>query len=252
MKQILGFTVVTIFAGCVMDSDRDASERVGEAALAVSSDVSATFSLDGLFTTITTGEMPKGWFGPAANKTLIYVGWSMAPTNCGPAMTGGMSSSNTGSMIPVLNPNGKVNGYWWSVVHDLTGMENHWHNQVACDGSTTVVGCPGARTVSYILSVNGGCLADGGICSVNGSVSLPAIQDPDVIETNCTVDCDALLGADVSACQASCANGDSHCHSCCECICKKDLHGRYDACPAPQSNCYVDKPNHDACLQMVK
>lgn len=249
MKKILSLALVVAWGGCMVDAGGESDDLVGEAAQAVvSNNVSATFSLSGTTMTVKTGDMPKGWYTPQFSKSPISVSWSTAATDCNAAAGGSFGSGDTGSFTAITNPNGNAIGYSWSASQDLGGLENHWHNYVACDGSVTVVGCDGARTVNYTLSVGGACTSGGGTCTASGSVSLGAIQDADVVETNCATGCDASLGACVSACQANCSNGDSSCSSCCECNCKEQLHEANSACQAPQSSCYVDKPNRPACL----
>lgn len=261
MKKFLGFAVAMIFAGCIGNGDSETTERLGETAQnVISANVGATFLLDSAHTTtITTSEMPWGWYGPASLKTHVNVTWSMPPTGCHPAATGSMTSANTGSWSPVLNKAGRIEGYAWSVEHDLSGFENHWHNEIACNGVTTAIGCADSRTVTYTLSVDGACLTAGGTCTTTGSVVLPAVKDANVMQTNCPMSCTASLGACISACQANCGcddingndNGndnDSNCHRCCECNCKDELHDDNPACPAPQWSCYVPKHHHPACL----
>lgn len=248
MKKIFALAFFVGLGGCMVDTDRDDTELVGEAAQAVvSNTVSATFTLSGSTVSINTSDMPKGWFTPQFSKSPITVSWSADATACN-ASASGSYGSGSGTFNPVVNNGGQVNGYSWSASQSLAGLENHWHNYVACDGSVSVVGCDGARTVNYSLTVGGSCGSDPSKCTATGSVSLAAVQDADVVETNCAVGCDLSLGACVSACQANCANGDSSCSSCCECNCKEEQHAANSACPAPQGACYVNKPNRPACL----
>lgn len=247
MKKVFAFMFLSVVGGCMTEMNGDPNERIGETEqAAISNTVTATFLLDGATTNIRTGDMPKGWFTPKFMKSPISVAWSANATACHAAASGSFGSDTTGAFLTIMNPGGSLFGYSWLASHDVTGLENHWRLQVACDGTTTVIGCPKARAVNYTLSVGGACLTAGSTCTVDGSVSLPAIRDVDLVEINCPDLCDLSLGDCVSDCQQRC--GDPYCSSCCECNCKDDLHRANDACEAPQSDCYNDKPTAPACL----
>jgi hypothetical protein len=250
MKIFLAFTFLIALGGCAAEIDGNPVEQTREAELAViSNNVSATFTLDGLATTIRTGDMPKGWFTPKFDKSPITVAWSAEATACLDLTDGTFGSITTGTFVTIANPGGNLFGYSWLANHDLTGLQNHWRLHVLCDGTTSVVGCAEPRIINYTLSVGGVCLRAGGTCTTNGSVSLPAVRDADLVETDCPVTCESLLGPCVSNCQANCANGDSSCSSCCECYCKNELHRTNEACEPAQPSCFMAKPNAPACLE---
>ena len=248
MKKILSVALCAILGGCTVNSDGNSTEQVGEAAQAVSSSVSATFTLNADKTvTVKTGDMPKGWYTQAGtanySKSPITVSWNADVTGCNATPASGSYGSGSKGTFTLLSPP----GYTWSATsNDLVGLENHWHKYIHCDGSTTVVGCPDARTIDYTLSVGGACLSGGGTCTASGSVSLPAIHDMDVIEpeSNCATDCESVLGACISGCEGDGANGDSNCSRCCECRCK----AMHRECGAPQWNCYEQKHDGSVCL----
>jgi len=126
---------------------------------------------------------------------------------------------------------------------DFSAAANHWHNLIQCDGSTVVVGCQGDASYTAILFVDGSGPNDFST-TVSGTVG--AVQDPDEVATGCG---ECPIGQCVSACQASCPQGDTDCGQCCECWCKEE--GRMagnDACH-PQDLCYSGSEGHAVCLQ---
>ena len=124
---------------------------------------------------------------------------------------------------------------------DLSIAANHWHNLIHCDNSTEVVGCQTDASYTAVVFVDGPGPNDF-TTTVSGSIG--AVQDPDVSDV-----CDACpIGACVSACEATCAQGDTACGQCCECMCKEEgLEGGNDACQ-PQDLCYSGSDGHAACL----
>ena len=222
-----------------MNGNRDAGEQLGEAAQAlVSENVSVTCLLNGPCTTITTNELPKDSLAPEYSKSPIVVEWRAPATPCHLEAGGTLHSADEGkSYVP--NSESKQPGYMWSVDSDLAGLENHWHNEIGCDGLTTMVGCPKGRTIYYSLSVYGACLTASGTCTATGSVLLPAIEDDPVTVTNCPGACGELFGDCMKECSDSCGSGNPDCHSCCECNCKHKINveDENSACPAPQSSC---------------
>lgn len=250
MKIYFALACLVALGGCLTETDQGPVELTNEAEQAlISNNVSATFTLDGMATTIRTGDMPKGWFTPKFVKSPISVAWSAEITKCLEPANGAFGSDTTGTFLTVTNPGGNVIGYSWWTTHDLTGLENHWRLQIACDGTTSILGCAGPRIIHYKLSVSGACLTGGGTCTTNGSISLPAIQDADWVETDCPVLCDLSLGPCVSACQADCTTGNSSCSNCCECYCKNELHRTNEACEPAQPSCFMGTPNAPACLE---
>lgn len=124
---------------------------------------------------------------------------------------------------------------------DLGLAANHWHNEVHCDNSVTVVGCQTDVAYTAAVFVDGPGPNDF-TTTVTGS--LGAVQDPDVTDS-CPVDA-CPIGACVSACQATCT--DASCGQCCECWCKEEGRlGGNDACQ-PQDLCYSGSEGHEVCL----
>ncbi|MBK9263158.1 MAG: hypothetical protein IPM54_25560 [Polyangiaceae bacterium] len=250
MKKIFALMGLLALGGCVVDTAREPEERIGEAAQAVSSTVTASCSIANKVMHIETGAVPQGWGKPTTDKSPFELRWYASVTNCIPtAATDSIISTETGEFTTVQKPN----GYYWTADYDFTQLdyivEHHWHNKIMCDGSTVVVGCDEARTISYTLSVGGACLqTQGATCTYYGTVDLPAVQDADEYETNCAVDCEAGIGQCVSACQ-HCDSTVSDCvpKACCVCSCKEQTYGHGHVC-GPQPMCYTGTPGHQACF----
>ena len=115
---------------------------------------------------------------------------------------------------------------------------NHWHNLVQCDGTKVVEGCQSEKTITINTVIDGPGQND---LTSTASATVPAQQDPDVVETGCG-SCD--IGPCVSTCQQACADKD--CRNCCECRCKDEL--QTAGCPAPQELCYTGSEGHAVCL----
>lgn len=255
MKTYRHEYILLLFAalgGCGADAGASAIETSAETKQAlISTVVSASFTLNDSMTSIQTGEMPASWFASEVDMTQIYVSWHIPASSCRFAMSGSITSNDVGSLNAVLDSDGVIIGYSWSAQHDLTTLENHWHNHLDCTLGSMVSGCSDPRPVTYALIVGGACLTSNTpSCLANGGVSLPAVQDSDMADANCTAMCDAAIGACVSACQTRCTRADITCHRCCECACKDEIHSDSPACSAAQLNCYLDRGNIPACLPM--
>jgi hypothetical protein len=244
-KRVLWAWAGAALSACAtVPSERENGGVVEQAV--VTTTVTATASLVGTVLTVTTSDMPKGWYTKGANfdgnKAPISLSWTVSASSC-LAAAGGSATTVAGSFTPLLNPQNKPVGYSWSYSIDLAAHQNHWHNHIACGGAVSVEGCQEARTVNVTLSVAGACLeTDGAVCTDTDGVVLASVQDPDVVDGNCGCN----IGACVSACQAAC--NDASCGKCCECGCKAQaLAGGNSAC-APQSLCYSGSPGHPACL----
>jgi hypothetical protein len=199
-------------------------------------------------TNIQTGEMPSNWFTSELNTTPIDVYWYIAPSTCRAPASGSFSSIDNGNLDTVPQPDGSL-GYSWSAQHALANFQNHWHKAIDCNGTTTVVGCQTPRQVSYGLVVGGACLgANPASCWASGSVSLPAIQDPDVVNAQCASQCTATVNACTIRCSDKCSPNDRSCRRCCECACADEIHSGNPACAEPQASCYFGTGTHPACI----
>ena len=249
MKRMMMVLVMSsLFGGC-LGADDGTGSSVGAAAT-VSNVVSITTTLTGTTLSVTTGYMPLGWFtrygGFDATKSPITLTVHGEATACAPAFDLTLSSAD-GTFVPLLNPAGHPRAYGWTATVDLAAYRNHWRNHTLCNGTTTVEGCQEARALTVTFSVGGACLEDTGSCTTSSSISLASVQDPDVIDTNCTAPtCD--IGPCVSACQHACAQGDSSCSQCCECHCKAEGRAAGNLACAPQLLCYEGSRGHAACL----
>jgi hypothetical protein len=177
------------------------------------------FSTDGSLT-VTTNALPKGWFQGSGGfdraKSEVRVDIEIDDSACSAASTVTANSKTDGTFTPVYNPGGQINGYIWSVTLDLSSYRDHWHNQVHCDGSTSVEGCPDPRLVSVTAAVfnqDGTCKVDAGQCiSVSKTGSLTSVQDPDAYDIcaqcdigSCTSQCEQDCNGDFSTCTSSCS-----------------------------------------------
>jgi len=254
MKKILPVALFAISSGCMVNSDGQSTEQIGETAQAlIAENVTLAASLEGSSTAkLDTNVMPKDWFPPVRQSDpSITLDWTVPASNCNPAAAGTLYSANgDGEFMPYQEPATKILGYWWELTQDLAGMENHWHNYTACDGSVQMDGCSEARKIIYALSVEGACSEAGISCTATATISLPAIHDEynDTIEQNCPATCDEQLGQCVSWCQSQCTNGDSDCSNSCECCCKWQISTQDDSCQAPQSMCYQDTDYPGYCM----
>ncbi|MFN7145248.1 MAG: hypothetical protein ACK4YP_15855 [Myxococcota bacterium] len=215
----------------------------GAAYAATSYGVTAVIDETGLLE-VTTSAMDRGWFTRSGTfdraKTDVSAEYTLGATTCSDAGAGGsLSSVTSGTFLPVYNRAGTaVVGYQWDVVLDLSGAANRWYNHTHCDGSVEVHGCAAAIPVSIQSAVDaasGECrtLDDGTCAAATTSASLPAVQDPDVVETDCGGTCD--IGPCVSSCEADCndawpvGRGAPHgnaaakaaCNAECHCVCKE-------------------------------
>ncbi len=249
-RRVVRHAAVLIVAGAafVACAAEGRDEGVGVVQQADTSPwVTANITTSGSVVTVSTQEMPKGWFtkfgGFYADKSPITLSWSIGASSCLPGASGSASTAD-GTFTAIDNPTEHPVAYVWSDSIDFAAYQNHWHNLIGCDGSTTVVGCPDARTVNVTLSVGGSCGNNQDKCTDMASAQIPSVQDPDVVETNCGGGCP--IGPCVSACQHLCNN--AKCAQCCECKCKEaGLEGGNPACK-PQKLCFQGSKGHPACL----
>ncbi len=202
-------------------------------------------SLDGTgLLELQTNQMDKGWFNKAGTldrtKSDIATDYTLGATTCSAAKEGVSYSSVTeGMFVPVYNTVGTaVIGYRWNIVADLSGSQNHWYYHTHCDATVEVHGCDQAISVSITSAVAdaaGACrtLDDGTCASASTSATLPAVQDPSVVETDCGGTCD--LGTCVSSCESECNDAwpvggrdnagnaalKAACNAECHCSCKE-------------------------------
>lgn len=168
---------------------------------------------------LSTLAMPKGWFNSKntldRTKTEIRVTAVLDSTSC--VVGAGeqtFSSATLGSFLtgylPVLNPQSKDVGYVWTMLGDLAAAQNHWNFYTGCDGKKVVVGCPQARGTSFTVEAfepkSGACRsyldATNVLTCAKDTIAfqLAAVQDPDVVETDCGVTGDPCgIGQCVSA-----------------------------------------------------
>ncbi len=145
--------------------------------------------------TLTTLWMPKGDFTTKgsfdATKTpLVVTGTVAAGAACLAEGAANISftslqhdSTYTSAFMDAYNPNAKEIAYSWTMTADLAEYQNHWHKVFACDGSYTIAGCNSPRDVTLTIEAqykNGGVKASDSI-----SLTLAAVQDPDVPATGC-------------------------------------------------------------------
>jgi hypothetical protein len=205
--------------------------------------ISATLDRTGLLE-IQTSPMDKGWFntGNTLDRTKSYIvtTYTVGATSCSDAVAGEtLSSATSGTFIPIYNTPGRnVTGYYWDIIVDLSGSQNHWYNHTHCDGTVEVHGCAEASPVFITSTVTGpsdNCrtLDRGSCATATTGAKLPAVQDPDVIETNCGGTCD--IGTCVSACESDCNDAwpvggignagnaalKAACNAECHCTCKE-------------------------------
>lgn len=216
--------------------------------------VLSLFSVDieSAFLDVSTARLDRGWFTKGGafdrTKTDLQTSYSFDATACSPAATGGtVHSLTTGNLNPLTNLGGNVMAYTWDTSVDLSSFQNHWYEHVHCDGTIEVHGCADARPVRVVSTAvdpkNGSCKTyDGTSTCVQETalLSLPSVQDPDVVDAQCDVSCG--IGACVSACEQSCdaqfpARGQLQerkaCKEACVCSCKLS---RPPGCPQPD-NC---------------
>ncbi len=209
---------------------------------------------------IITNALPKGWFfsGGAFDrpKTNLRVSYSFAATSCSAAAPGGQVSSVTlGTFTPVTNQAGQATAYVWDTLIDVSSYQNHYYMHQHCDGTTELHGCAEAIAMTVTTTAYdaaGNCrtyIDDAGVtrcASDTDSTWLPAVQDPDVIDTDCGAscgigpcvwvceqNCDASFDCAQGTAGASCRATRQACKQACPCSCKLDL-------PA-------DCPPHDEC-----
>ena len=186
MKKILAMAIVVASSGCMMDAVGDSPEQVSEGAQAVGvHTVIANFALREGKVTIKTNELPMWWYYTGFDESPISVFWNTVETPCKEAASGTFDSETSGSFSTIVNTEDEPIGYSWSMPHDVEGLANHWHNEIECNSNVTVVGCPNSRPVTYLLSVGGACEGSGSRCTTRGWVTLPPVQDPDVVITDC-------------------------------------------------------------------
>lgn len=252
MNRVSGPFTMALFAivcGCVSDASHKRLDQSSDPQQnLISASIDASFSLLGMITSIQTGDIPASWYTSTVDDMPITVSWASPATACKTAEMASFGSENTGSFAQVRSLGGELIGFAWSAKHDLAGLEHHWHNFVACDGTSRVVGCKDPRLITYTLSAENHCLDTGTRCAANGSVSLPATHDADRVQTRCAPNCSGALAACMSSCQAACADGNANSSRCCECDCKDAIHERNPACPAPPASCYAITPKYPACL----
>lgn len=252
MKVLQHLFAVAIFAalgGGVAEATHILSEHFSPVEQArLTTNVNASFSVIGTTTFIRADGLPANWYISSSRDVPLTVAWSTPATSCKVSGAGAFGSENSGNFSQVWGIGGEFLGFAWSAAHDLTSLEHHWHQAVACDGSSSVIGCKAGRTVSYSLSVGGHCTNSDVKCAAGGSILLAATRDADEVETNCPFNCTASFNRCVSSCEAACANSVSSCGRCCECDCKDAIHEQNAACPAPQASCYAVNPKHPACL----
>jgi hypothetical protein len=200
--------------------------------------------------------LPKGWFTKngafTRTKTNLRATLDFAGTSCSDAKQSlVVNSTTTGDFTPSLNNGGQVSGYTWDAIADVSSRQNHWYLHQHCDGTTEVHGCADAVQVTMDIvavdTASGNCQLDGGICPdfPTQTASLPAVQDPDVVDTDCGGGEEGEscgIGPCVSACEQDCnAAYDARtqrdarelCKQACTCECKKELP---DTCP-PHHEC---------------
>lgn len=163
--------------------------------------------------TVQTDAMPKGWFSSrntfdrsTSNVQTVY---ALGATSCSAEKTGGtLNSTVDGGFTSENNPQGAPIAYYYAVSKDLSPAQNHWYNHQHCDGSIEVHGCPQAIPVTVTATAydkNGACHTytdNSGVtrCAADTqSASLGAVQDPDVIDTQC-----AELNCGIGQCVSSC------------------------------------------------
>lgn len=185
-------------------------------AIAATSPLLIYLGIDGTgLLTVQTNQLPKGWFSSRNTfdraKSNIQTVYSLGATTCSAEKPGGTLNSTTdGGFTTENNPQGGVIGYYYSVSKDLSASQNHWYNHQHCDGSIEVHGCPQAVPVTVTSTAydkNGACYTytdDAGVtrcASDTKAANLGAVQDPDVVDTQCEEPASCGIGACVSSCE---------------------------------------------------
>jgi hypothetical protein len=205
---------------------------------------------------ISTASLIKGWFSTRntldRTKTNLATTWSIGATECSDGgASGSINSTTDGSFEAILNENdSNPIAYTWSVLKDLSAYQNHWYNHTHCDGTVEVHGCAASSPVTVSMTAignNGACrtyVDDAGqtVCASDShQLSLAAVQDADVVDTDCGGD-SCGIGQCVQACEHTCddtypgrdqRDERQDCKMECPCVCKLQL----------PSSC----PPHDEC-----
>jgi hypothetical protein len=207
--------------------------------------------LDGALSISTTQTMPQGWFGKSDGgfdrfNTDLRVTYTIGGTDCSPPMTGTLSSTTNGDLVPVLDiGNTNVIGYYWSTTADITAQAEKYTLHIHCDGTQHVHGCDVARPVTVTVQAfdrNGDALTyldDSGqtqfVMVTLDAGSITPVLDATITETNCGNSCG--IGQCVSACEHACPNGplSRSCRDGCQCVCKIQKHNE-------DPNCHKNAP----------
>ena len=222
------------------------------------STIAADFSIttDGL-AAVNTAPMPHGWFASKnvldRTKTELRGSFSFAATECSEAPSDqAINSLRDGQFSPVLNSQGHTRAWTWSYVADLQAAQNRWYRHRHCDGTVEVHGCAASIPVTLDLVATdpktGACRtvdSTGTCAAVSLASRLAAVQDPDVVDTDCGGgggggdDASCGIGPCVSACEQGCnalspRSAQQRCKQECVCTCKLQ---RPASCP-PADNCH--------------